>query len=232
MRRVKSSRGVRQGSVLAALLFSLAIDDTVRKLETECPEDGVTAYIDDIHFSCPWEKLESIYAWVRADMEALGLTINATKSELFATHTTPAAFAKQCVPFLRILGSVVAKDEDDTGSPLSTSADIMSAFCVAVARKHECMFRLLSHPKISTQAAMKVLLKSGLPRMNFLVRTTPRDVTSPAVDAFDDMLMQAAVRIHGEDAFEESTNALSLLTQPIRDGGNGARPVSATSPHG
>ena len=73
MRRVKSTRGFRQGSVLAALLFSLAIDDVLRKLETECGEDGVTAYIDDIHFSCPWEKLDAIYEWVRADLEALGL---------------------------------------------------------------------------------------------------------------------------------------------------------------
>ena len=230
MRRVKSTRGFRQGSVLAALLFSLAIDDVLRKLETECGEDGVTAYIDDIHFSCPWEKLDAIYEWVRADLEALGLTINTSKSELFAGRKAPLRYAKQCVELLRILGSVVGRDEDDTGSPLSNSADSMKAFCMAVARKHERLFRLLSHPQISTNTAIKVLLKSGLPRMNFLVRTTPRSIVAAAVDAFDDMLMRAAVRIHGEDAFA-SANALSLLIQPLRDGGNGARPVNVILPH-
>ena len=159
--------------------------------------------------------LEGINAWLRVDLAALGLTINSEK----------------CVELLRILGSVVANYEDDTGSPLSMSVDIMSAFCVAVARKHERLFRLLSHPQLSTHAAMQILIKSGLPRMNFLVRTTPRNVMGPAVDAFDDMLMQAAVRIHGEDAFKPVSNALSLMIQPVRDGGNGVRPVIVTLPH-
>ena len=63
-----------------------------------------------------------------------------------------------------------------------------------MVRTHTPFFEAISHKALPAQHALALLRLCMLPRMNFWTRVLPPDVVAPAAKAFDDLVLETALR--------------------------------------
>lgn len=215
-----SARGVRQGCVLGPIVFSLAIDAVLQRAQHLAADLGVpeaiTAYLDDITIAAPPAVAARLKVLIEADLLALGLILNSTKSFVLTGHDVslvPADLSSLCVrtDFVKVLGSFVGWD--DVG---------ISQQCVAVAQKHDRFFELLRHSAMPYKVAFVLLRGSGIPRLNHLLRSTPPALTQAAAALFDSKVAQTMRHLFGDDLYD-SVSTCQQLALPPRLGGLGVR---------
>ena len=117
---------------------------------------------------------------------------------------------------------IVRETMEVYGAPLGLSVEHRAEWLDRKVRTHDPMFELLKHHKLPTQVATLLLRVCGLPRVNFLTRALPVNVTELAMRRFDESVMSV---LHTKLSLPQNLPdaARKQLTWPIRLGGRGLR---------
>src|SRR6185295_5098747 len=97
------------------------------------------------------------------------------------------------------------------------------------AQSHDQLFASLLHPALPVQHAIAILRFCAIPRMNYLTRVVRPDPLRPACEYFDRKVFETALTKLGLPS-TLTDEARTLLTQPVRLGGFGLRPMVRVSP--
>ena len=210
-----SQEGVRQGSVLGPLLFSMAIDPVLRRMEVA--DITHAAYLDDIALVLPKVSVKAVFEELVTELGEVGLRFNlgVDKTQVLCRDDGSAPMDMGPVhvrhDFVRFLGSPIGFDEAK-----------MAEYASKVAAEHTRMFELL--PGLLPVNARKIMEVGGASRMVHLLRTTPPGITEEAAADFDTLMHKSLATTLGLDPGENlSDESVLLAGQPLRLGGLGVR---------
>ena len=211
-----SQTGVRQGSVLGPLLFCLALQPVLTRLNSTC-EVTIGAYLDDITIAGKDAGAVSLaFAALEKELKKIGLCINMNKTiamsrshEIAPLHGLAGEIKCQYAGVTKLLGAAVW---------MNSSNQERSAFVLARMKRHELFFTRVSTSGISLATQLALLQQCGTGRPTFLLRTHDWEDTVEAAAWFDKSLEGSLQAIAGLDA--QLTDVASL---PVRNGGLGLR---------
>ncbi len=231
-----SSQGVRQGDPLAMLLFALVVHhlyrdtlDTVNQGIAEKSKDIVqsVAIADDIHFMGRPLRVIAAYDVFSKLATAAGLRINASKSKFLWKH--PTRLAEEAQKALDARGIERVKVLKIFGTPTGRP-DLVSKMCCDIVHKHARFWGAVLHPRLPHQHAHLLLRFSGIPRMNFLMRTVAPSLLAPALKQFDAIILGSVLAKLRIPCDSLPTAALKQIILPVRRGGAGLRSMERTHP--
>ena len=212
---IVSEEGVRQGSVLGPLLFSIALDPVLRHLSTEGRQHA--AYLDDIAVVLPKQCVQPVFEELQQRLGAMALHLNLgpDKTQVLCRGEWEAPPAMAAVhvrhDFVRFLGS-----------PIGLDSEAMTQFATKVATDHSRLFDLL--PGLHPINARKILEVGGASRMVHLMRTTAPAITKEAAVEFDTAMQESLeATLDFQPGERMATESVLLAGQPLRMGGLGVQ---------
>ena len=223
-----SENGVRQGDPLAPALFAIA----VRSIYTRalCAGNGqVKAFsiLDDITFVGPPPAVLVCVQELRSAAQEIGLFLQPGKCQFMWFH--PDALDGQVSSAISDLRVPTISDATVVvGTPVGRDRDKIVRLLHDIVNDHHRFFHAIQHRDLANDIADRLLLLSGIPRMNFLLRTVEPSLIRQAAIAFDQQVWTAAVS--KLDIPNLSGAAASQLQQPARRSGLGLRNMEWLSP--
>jgi hypothetical protein len=168
---IKSQSGVRQGSVLGPLFFSLATHAAMQKIVAKYPTVAVFLYIDDTTLVGPPEDVARAALDIEDLLLPLGLAVNRKKSEWLGGPINSAPPGYAVVTAIKVLGAYVGNQ--------SAVREKLSA----MGKKQVDFFRRFA--KLPPDVASALLTVCGVPKTNYVVRTHDPRVAHEYTVAFD-----------------------------------------------
>ena len=215
-----SDEGVQQGDPLGPLLFSLVVDELVKRIASELP--GLTLnlwYLDDGVIGGSVADVKAAYDIILQAGPPLGLNINDAKCELiFRGADEPGRF-----PFPAGENGVkrVGPDFDLLGAPIGSDAFVdayISLKCVV-----KCVPALQVLEKLDDPQVAYTLLRSccAFPRLVTVLRTVPPSQSAKQLARFDVLVAASFVRAVGILGLSKSQMRQARLSTAL--GGMGMR---------
>ena len=217
---IVSKEGVRQGSVLGPLLFSLVVHPQLCRLAEEFPEIRIVAYLDDINIFVPPNMRREVAERAEGLLAEIGLKINSRKSHLL-TNDARASIAlggnevKGNSGVVKLLGAAAAATPETT--EVRKFVDEKFDFARFFTRLEKC--------EASTFSKMRILQVCATGKPTFLIRTHPPETTEAAADRFDNQMIHCLATLVGEDC-----QTSRLVNLPMKMGGLGLRRVREVAP--
>jgi hypothetical protein len=227
-----SANGVRQGDPLAALLFALSMQQVYEDTRKAGTVGGGTpkcfAILDDFTIvGTPEMVLRAMDRFIIL-CEKHNIKINAEKTailcpqgagqiktlteqkiaELNVNYRTQFMVSNQ--RFAPLLGSVVGRDEEG-----------MKQWAIERVEKHRKFFELL--PLLHAHVASLCLRWAGVPRVNNLLRTLPPQISMPAAELFDVLVMDAFDAINKKVVGHLNGYSRRRVRLPVKKSGSGYR---------
>jgi hypothetical protein len=169
-RGVVSSEGVKQGDVLASLLFALSMKNIYAE-SIEGLDCHSVAVMDDLYLVGPSGPTFSAFDRFASRLPEAGLSLNRSKSLVLLPSPSPANKINH--PQLNKLCnqrqlSYNRKSIPALGGLLSRNPKIVKAWLLSqVPTQHSSFFDFLRNPRLPSQHAFALLRVCVLPRMNF-----------------------------------------------------------------
>ena len=177
---IPSTTGTRQGDVLGALFFAVAIQEALNRARETFPEVDVYAYLDDITLQadCP-DAMANCIKSIEAYLRSIGMRLNGSKCEWLSSPEIECPFPafQTKTDFIKILGSYV-------GLPQACT-DALYNSC---ATKHKTFFDRLQ--MLNGTGRMALLGKCGVPKMGYAIRVHDPAISKPAAEDFDKRVVQ------------------------------------------
>ena len=85
--------------------------------------------------------------------------------------------------YAEVLGAIIGANEQ-------AIIDGLASFCPTEKMAH--FFRRLCHPNLSSQAAMRILSKCGVPKLSYRLRCHPPPCMADQATAMDEMVLSTA----------------------------------------
>lgn len=215
---IESSRGVRQGMLLGPLYFAVGLHRTAMQLQERFPQVQFTLYLDDITLTGTAAAVAAALEPTVAAVGDVGVTINESKSIAFFRGLPPENWK---IPLasgvLRVLGAGYATGANDD----------VTAWVLKEAKTSADFFAALRQLPLSKMAALRLLRGSGIPRMNFLLRTHAPEKTATATLWFDGEVRTTLRHLVGMTLDD---TAMEVAQLPARLGGLGLRSTAETAP--
>ena len=218
---IKSQEGAQQGDPLGPFLFSLAIMDLTKELESEVN----LWYLDDGTISGTAESVLSDYKKIKEASKSLGLEVNPGKCEILLIRpkedeiSTVANF-RELAPEIReismdsltLLGSPILPEAID--GVLQSKLESFQLMCdrLKIIDPHDALF-LLRHA-------------FALPKLTYFLRTSPCFKNTEILKKYDKALRVALISILNVGMEDSSWEQCS---SPVRMGGLGIRTASEVS---
>jgi hypothetical protein len=212
---IKSETGVRQGSVLGPLWFSLAIHAQLAQVHRRYSKKDVKIwmYLDDITLLGPVEAVRDAQEEITAELLKMGLRIHRGKCEwLSDAKDAPPLF--KAPRAIKILGAYVGVD------------DAVVEKLAEVFKSQESFFKRLV--LLPSDAACSILTICGVPKANYIIRTHDPKIAARFISSFDDHVTAAYSEIAEIDA-DDTTKAIAHL--PVKMGGCGWTNMARTAKH-
>jgi len=168
---ILSQSGVRQGSVLGPLFFSLATHRAIQSVIDRYPSIAVFLYIDDTTLVGPPDQVHLAALDIEQLLRPLGLEVNRKKSEWLGGPLGSAPPGYAVVQAIKVLGAYVGPD-----SAVKAKLD-------AAVMKQDDFFRRLA--RLPPDVACALLTVCGVPKSNYVVRTHDPKVAHSYTTAFD-----------------------------------------------
>ncbi len=228
---IQSTNGVRQGDLLASVLFALALLPAMlaahragRATGHACHTVGI---MDDVTFIGHPAAVSAAVTTFTAETHRLDLAINMRKSKLLHFHDgdLPAALTDHS-PRLAIVTSA----HTILGAPVGIDPAATTDILTAIVAEHDTFFALLTHDAMHPRTAHLMLSFCGIPRLNFLSRVIAPSVLHAHAQRFDEKVITAAIGFLRLPDIHDNREALSLLSLPLRHGGLAYRSMLTASP--
>lgn len=209
--RVESARGCRQGDPLGALLFCLALQPILVEATSKFSTKGVTifAYMDDVSIVGHPKAVAECFEFIVAKAKELGLEENASKCQWFGNSASRPKMPKR-IAFVDRLECIKI-----LGAWIGTDAAVLLQLQEELRTGTQHVEKL---KKLDGHEALLVLLKSLVPRWNFILRSHPPSVTDDFASDADSVLL-AALTFLADVKISQNANMLRSL--PTRLGGLG-----------
>ncbi|NRA51344.1 MAG: hypothetical protein HRU12_19630 [Phaeodactylibacter sp.] len=162
--------------------------------------------------------------WIQAlvpEMQSVGLYLNLTKSKLLVPRrSTVEKMKPEVAASYNALGfKVISPDKEHPhvgltilGVPISTSPQWIKQQLRLKIQPHIQYFRSITavhaHNKLTTQKALFLLRSSLIPKMGYIMRTTPPLLAKEALSVYDSWIIQTYAQI---------TNQPAIIPDDIRD---------------
>ena len=222
--RIPSREGVQQGDPLGPLLFSIVIQELIKKIAVEVPGLDLNKwYLDDGVLAGRAADVRLAYKLILDHGPALGIFLNEGKCELI-THPASAASLDAWGP-----DTIPADMRRTDGCTSLLGAPIGDdAFCADFVRKEslEPARRTLQRLGIVKDAQVAVTLLrncTGFCQLVYSLRATPPEQLKTVGAEFDSVVL-AALK---EAAFGIPDSVLSQVRRGTRTGGLGIRSAAA-----
>ncbi|PXF39673.1 hypothetical protein BWQ96_10627 [Gracilariopsis chorda] len=201
-----------QGDPFGPALFSLAIDEIARRVDTELN----VWYLDDGTIGDSPEKVFTCLQRLVSDLDDVGLDVNREKCELLMlNHTEKESIITRnlfegLMPGLRV---VSVEDSNLLGAPL-----MEKGIPAAVAEKREDLERLSSRLRVIENHQAFALLKNcfALPKLQYILRASPAYRNNEDLLLFDRVIASALSMVTNVKFEGDSLVQASL---PVRFGG-------------
>ena len=219
----ESCTGVQQGDPLGPLLFSLALQVLIFKIEEKCPELMIHAwYLDDGVLIGPPDILKEAFDIIRDIGRNIGLIVGEEKCEMWNALMFYDDFQALPIGILRIREAGVKL----LGGPVGSSK-----FAVKLTEKRVDKIKVsMDRLNLLEDAQMEFcLLRAcvGFPKMVFTMRTTPTETIENVLKKFDSNQRETLAKSIGGDI---SDKAWEQATLPIKMGGLGLTSVEKIAP--
>ena len=212
-----SDEGSRQGDLAGGIYFGLGINPCLKKVAAEHPQlTLLRAFHDDINASGSTSAVLAAFDTFREILAEIGLTVN-DKSEIYLPdgETLPEKYKD----LIRVAHGGIKV----LGAFISRSAENRATWVEERIGQHDKFFHRVPH--LGPSLAMPVLRKCGAPRMNYLIRTHPAEVTAQACKIFDARTRHAHETIlQAPGPWSRESQLLSIL--PMSSGGAGIPEMS------
>ena len=239
-----SAEGVRQGDVLAPLLFSVAVQALYVKAVQEAnlydtdekEQAQAIAILDDITFIGPPKRVTIAGKYLIDHSEELGLVVSRPKSTLVWMREDP--LPADLTAFSERYGiQVVGKCFRFLGIPMGYSDECVKHAIHEHIKGWDNLFSILTHRSMPSDIAFRILTDSLIPRLTYLSRVVPPHIMHTAAQAFDRKVLLTAAKLlklrlpdsrDPEHAFASmNAEALERTRLPLRYGGLGLRPSAS-----
>ena len=193
---IPSDEGVQQGDPLGPLLFSLVVDELVKRIAAEQPGLVLNLwYLDDGVLGGSVADVRAAYDIILRHGPGMGLNINDAKCELiFRGADAPGRF-----PFPEGEKGVkrVGCDFDLLGSPIGS--DVFVDAYVALKCVDKCVPALVALEGLDDPQVAYTLLRSccAFPRLVTVLRTVPLSQCAKQLERFDVLVAASFVRAVG-----------------------------------
>jgi Reverse transcriptase (RNA-dependent DNA polymerase) len=225
---LSSAEGVRQGDPLGSFAFAVSM----QKMYEDCVKGlRVTpiAVHDDLTLVGPYQDVMLAFAKLRDIAGAQHMHLRDDKCKVLWQHNTavPVVLREFCAnskmtlstSALEVLGAVITRLDAEHAK-----------FADGVVKSHESFFHALQHPDMPAQIANTLLRASGIPRLNYLIRTLPPRNIIHALDKFDSMVAETAIVVLDLPFDLPSDHPARVqMRLPIRKGGLGLRSMAQVS---
>ena len=217
-----SQEGVRQGDPLAMLAFCASIQPLLEKISATTPpsEATVVSYADNIYLVGRASSLCTSFNASKRLLAEDGCTL--TCADLFWPHSSPLP---ECLTQLLASNSNVTLVDSRVlpvlGGVVGLDVKAKRDWLVAEARSHARLFNRVSARQLHPSVAYRMITKSALPRMVYLLRCHSPNVTLNACKVFDDLALTAVLKVLDLPKLDDIS--LHQLSLPRRCGGGGCR---------
>ena len=220
-----STNGVRQGDPLSGLLFCLYMRE-VYDAVAAAASVTLYSYMDNLYIVGVPDQVMAAFDTVKQQLQSVRLECNRSKSCFIylhdeATHPLPTAVVSSLADegieirrdYAEVLGAIIGANEQ-------AIIDGLASFCSTEKMAH--FFRRLCHPNLSSQAAMRLLSKCGVPKLSYRLRCHPPPCMTDQATAMDEMVLSTATQLLDlTSQRERKSKVIKQLQAPLRFGGHG-----------
>lgn len=233
-----SEQGLRQGDVLATLLYSLSVQQFyTHSLALDSTLTGV-AVIDDLHIGGSSLAVLTAVDRYSESLQDSGLQLHPTKgwAMWLGLGPPPPSLSEDCSrrslrllpgPYVRSLGSFIGRLTDPTQVLNFLEGRLAPIQELFTGISDLARFEALSAPSPSLQCALLALRYCALATPAYILRTLPPDHTAPFCRQFDDLLTRTLAELLVLPT-HLTPEASHDIYQPLRLGGLGFRPLLRT----